>query len=245
MGLRAVTGDLHYQKIGFGTVTLSGADTFSAAQLPKIAEPTFIVKDEINRAFLEVDVEDVLIWDNRKWEARAGGAIDFAVSEDKTQTSNWGVTKDNTSDGSDAPTSDAIAQGTRPGGKGAAVTGAAAGGGDGGPLMNSDDIPTRYVARGEFFAIANEENAVGEINQSFSQDSTYPYEPYQDSESEHSVHYLMTAAHYHAWLDTAGTGITGNLSLGADVRKMAIDLQELMFDRQVILSILDALTRTR
>lgn len=242
MGVRLVEGDEHFGHIGFGTVTLSAADTFSAALMPEIAEPDIIVKTKSTRKLLEVDIDDLLVWDNREWHARAGGGIDFVGAEDKTQTSRWGITKDNTVDANAAPTSDAISQGTRPGGNGAAVTGAAAGGGAGQPIMNVDVQPTRYVVDGEFFAIGNEENAVGEINMGFSQTDSKHNQTYEDTGGNKS-HLLMTAAHYHAWHDTAGTGVAGNVGIGASVRKVSIDIDELLFDRGVLLSLLDALSR--
>ena len=245
MGIRLIGGDEHFGRIGFGTVSQSAADTFSAAQLPAIAEPDLIISNKKSGRVLEIDVEDVLIWDNKQWLYHNGGSPDIVGSEAKTQTSSAGITKDNTVEGSAAPTADSIAQGTFPGGSGAAVTGAAAGGGSGGPLMAGDEQPTRFVDRVEFFAIANEENATGEINQQFSQEAKTENSPYEDGDSGNTAHYLMTAAHYHLWTESAGTGGAQQVGVGALVRRISTDLMELFFDRAVLLSILDALVVSR
>ncbi len=238
LGLRSIEGDEHYGWLGAGTMAISATNVFSAAILPEIIEPDFIVKTGGTKLTLEIDVKDVLVWDAREWQAHTTLAPDIVGGEQTLQQMEGGLTKDNTVNGNDAPTADSVAQGTIPGGNGVAITGASAGGP--GTAMNGDEQPTRFVDRWSYMAMADEEQtAVGQI--------LWQWEPVYTKQNEmydvdgNSVHYLMTAAHYHMWGDSLGMATQLFQSLGFSVRRMSVDLKELMFDRAVILSILDAL----
>jgi len=86
-----------------------------------------------------------------------------------------------------------------------------------------------------------EENAVGEINHEINRHYTKQNTRYEDPETNNDAFHLLTGAHYHLWTDSAGTGAAQTQDFGALVRRVSIDLKELMFDRAVLLSILDAL----
>ena len=116
MGLRMIEGDQHFGWMGLGAVSASAADTFSAAIVDAIVEPDLIISNKATRKVLEIDVEDVLVWDCRRAEVLSTNLPDFVGGEDKLQSDRCGVTKDNTVNGSDAPTADSVAQGTRPAG---------------------------------------------------------------------------------------------------------------------------------
>jgi len=244
LSLRYVSSDDHFGWIGFGAMAASGADTFSATILPAIIEPDLIIKATSGRRVLDIDVEDVIVWDAREWQSRSSNTPDIVGGEDKAQFDLGGITKDNTVEGSGAPTADSAAQGTRPGGNGAAVTGAAAGGP--GTRMNGDEQPTRFVDRWNYFAVTDEEQtAVGQLLHDFTGNLYQKQFPqYRDSDGQ-TAHYLMTAAHYHLWSVSAGTGNVSTIDFGASVRRVAIDFEEVMFDRAVLLSILDALVVSR
>lgn len=241
--VRMIGNDEHYGEIGFGNLTESAANTFSAGRLPAIAEPDLVIKTGTgSRRVLEIDIDDVLVWDNRKWNIRGNYSIDVAGAEGIEQAFRAGITRDNTSDGTDAPTANSIAEGTTPGGRGATVTGSAADPNT--VIMNGTDVP-RYIQHFDFGRFANEENATGEINISGMSNTPMndvSYKPYEVNGV--TCHYLMTAAHYQAWLVGTGLAAAGNLDVGAQVRRMSVDVDELFFDREVLLSILDALVLT-
>lgn len=239
MSLRGLEQDQHYGQIGFGTLTMSAANVFSSAPLPTLAEPTFIVeKSRKKGSLIDVDIKEVFIWDNRKWDVRANVNPAATGNENDALEGIGGITVDNTSDLTAGPTAATSAQGVFPSGNGAAVTGTA---GLGTTVMNGQDKP-RYVAHWDFGTFQNEENAAGEINigsiTRYPQNQV-PMQPYEVDGID--VFYLMTGAHYWAWLDTTNAGNAAVLNLGASVKKMSVDIQELLFDRNTIFSLLDAL----
>lgn len=238
LGIRSIEGDEHYGFIGFGSMTMSAANAFSATILDAIAEPDFIVKADSKTLSLDIQVNDVLVWDVKEWHARTNLQPDIVGGENVIQNAFGGITKDNTINGNDAPISDVIAQGLTPGGSGAAVTGGVTGGP--GTRTVGDEQPTRYVERFEYWSAGGEEQtAVGQVLFDFDNMQIREKSPYRVD--GHDVHYLMTAAHYHQWLDSTLVANAGSQGIGAYVRRMSVDLKELMFDRAVILSILDAL----
>ncbi len=243
MTVRMIGNDEHYGEIGFGSLTQLGADDHSAALLPAIAEPDLVIKaGRGNRRVLEIDIDDVLVWDNREWIVRADYIVPGAGLEGDLLFYRGGITKDNTSDAGDSPTADTIAEGTRPGGVGAAITGQAANPNT--ALMAGDEVMP-FVKQFDFGEFRNEENAAGEINVSGM--TQYPKHNMMQSPYEVNgitVHYLMTAAHYWAWIESLGITSAGSMSVGASVRRMSVDVEELFFDRAVLLSILDALVLT-
>lgn len=241
--VRMIGNDEHYGEIGFGNIIETTVNTFGAAQLPAICEPDLVIKaGRGDRRVLEIDIDDVLVWDNRKWVALSSYSIDVTGADDLEQTLRAGITKDNTSDAGDGPVANTIAEGTRPGGVGAAVAGLAAN--PNAALMAGDEIMP-YVKHFDFGRHANESNAAGVINLnglSNTPINDMNYKPYQVNGV--TCHYLMTAAHYWAWLVGTNLAATASLSVGAEVRRMSIDVEELFFDRAVLLSILDALVLT-
>lgn len=238
MSVRMIGHDMHYGQIGFGNMVQSGANTFSAAELAAICEPDLIIKTGTGkRRVLDIDIDDVLVWDNRRWHLDALITPDSVGSENNTQAAEIGITTDNTSDSSNGPASAVIAQGTRPGGTGTETTGGA----PGTTRMAGDDVPD-YVMSWDFGLFANEENAAGDINIGGlvrRPRENVGYTPYEVDGI--TCHYLMTAAHYWLWFATEGLAAAAACGIGASVRRMSIDLEELMFDREVLLSILDAL----
>lgn len=238
--VRMIGNDEHYGQIGLGSMTMSAANAFSSAPLPGIIEPDLIIKTGTGkRRVLDIDIDDVLVWDCRRWDVRVGTGIDLAGGESTLQQLEGGITKDNTSRTDDGPTADSVAEGTNPSGRGASVTGTA---GLGTTVMNGEDVP-RFEQYWDFGLFGNEENAAGEINNgAFStkpKNSNLNYSPYQVDGI--TVHKLLTAAHYWLWGDSAAMTAAITFHLGADVRRMSINVEELMFDREVLLSILDAL----
>jgi len=241
MSVRMIGNDEHYGKIGFGSIEESAASTFSSAQLPAIAEPDLVIKTGTgSRRVLEIDIDDVLVWDNREWLVHANYAPDLVGGEGVVQKLTGGIVSDNTSAATDNPTADTIAEGTRPGGQAPRVVGAATAT----VLMAGDEVMP-YVERFDFGKFGNEENAAGEVNINSMTDM--PQNDLKNSPYEVdgvTCHYLMTAAHYWAWLAGIALPAASRLNIGADVRRMSIGVEELFFDRAVLLSILDALVLT-
>lgn len=239
MGLRSIEGDEHYGHIGWGAVQNTTVDTFDASIIDAIIEPDFIIKTAAKKLTLDIDVKDVLVWDIRTWEAHINATPAATSNEDARLSADSGITKDNTINGNDAPVADTIDEGTQPGGGGAAVTGTAVGGP--GTRTVGDEQPSRYEHRTSFTHSGSEEQtAVGQIPLTFETFRIFQYQPYRVDGN--AVHHLLTAAHYHMWLATLEMQGTAKIvNYGSDARRMSVDLKELMFDRAVILSILDAL----
>lgn len=240
MTVRLIDQDEHYGHIGFGSMTSSSANAFSSAQLDTIAEPDFIISRSEGQSLLSVEIEDVLVWDNREWVAKLQFTADVAGTEDLTIEANGGITKDNTSGSSNGPTAKTVAEGVFPGGSGTSVAGTAG-------VTNSartvgQETP-EYEAYFEYGFFTNEQqDATGHINNNSLRRVPYnvqKYSPYRVNGI--TCHNLMTAAHYWQWSDS--TTITSTLvqGIGANVRRMSIDLEELLFDRETIFSLLDAL----
>lgn len=239
IGVRMIEGDMHFGYMGLGSMTASAADTFSATIIDGIVEPDLIISNKATKKVLEIDIEDVLVWDARESRWETTNSPDITSGGDILQSDKVGMTKDNTTNGTDAPTAGSQAEGTRPGGNGASVTGAAAGGP--GTRTQGDEQPTRHWESLELFATSNETvDATGQANHTFNRQHRRQYTKYQD-DSGVDAHRLMTAAHYHLWGVSVNTGNISTYNVGIDTRRVSIDLKELMFDRAVLLSILDAL----
>ncbi len=236
MGIKDVGGDEHYGTIGFGGMGLSAADTFSIAQLPVLAEPTLIVDLKTGRK-VNIEVEEILVWDIAEWLAFQVNNPTLAGLENAVLEVNGGITKDNTASSTDFPVADSSVEGTQPGGNGTAqvgnITGTA--------RMIGETAP-RFEARFEWINEANEENAAGEINHSLAKlpKRTIPnYSPY--NQDGVWVYNLMTAAHYWFWANSTNFTGTATFRLGARVKKVAVGVDELLFDREVLFSLVDAL----
>jgi len=243
MTYRLIGHDQHFGRLGLGAMTLSAADAFSSAPISQLIEPDIVIKSSQGRTrVLEIDIDDILVWDNREWTPRMNFVADLTATQNTGVEIFAGITVDNTQAQTAGPTADSIAQGTFPGGPGAAVTGAAT-------ATNTvatvgREVPP-FVEGWDFGMFSTEENATGEINNSnlsqFPKQDTKKM-PYQVDGN--TAHQLLTGAHYWMWADTNDIAAAPTLNLSADVRRTSIDIEELMFDRAVLFSILDALVLT-
>lgn len=243
MTTRSISHDEHFGKIGFGSMAMSAADTFSSIQLDAIMEPDLIIKTNAKRGQLDIAIDEVLVWDVRQWLPHVNVVTDFVGGEDKIQSIEGGIVKDLTINASQGPSTNTRAQGTNPGGQAAAVTGTA--GVQGAARAAGSETP-RWEAGWDFGRFSNEENAAGDIN--IAGFSIYPLNETRQSPYQvdgNTCHLLLTATHYWGWLTSAGIGTALNLGIGADVKRMSVDVEELFFDRAVLLSILDALVISR
>jgi len=237
MTIRDVGGDEHYGTIAWGSMALSAANAFSAAQLPDIAEPTLIV-DLKTKGKVEIQVDNILVWDIANWLLHTGNTPQLAGLEDGRLGNECGVTKDNTLGATDFPAADTIGDGTQPGGNGTIQTGNATG-----TARLIGETAPRFEMRAEFHQSVNEENAAGEINLPFSKNAPkiMPlYTPY--NQDGVWVYNLLTAAHYWFWGQSSDYGTTvATYTFGGRVKKVSIDVDELLFDREVLFSLVDAL----
>ena len=242
LNIRMIGHDEHYGMLGLGSIRASAADVFTSLLIDPRIEPDFIIKprDDTRRRALEIDIDDVLVWDNREWIAYMQNVVDTTGGQDVLQYAEAGIIKDNTSNRSQGPTADTIAGRTRPGGTGAAVVGAATGSGT--ASTNGQDVPP-FEARFDYGGSANEEQtAASQVNRNATRrlpENDTKFDPYVVDGI--TAHHLMTARSYWGWLLTVNQESTIDLDLAMDCRRMSIDIQELMFDRDVFLSILDAL----
>lgn len=226
-----IGGDEHYGTLGFGNALQTTVDVFTVSQFDTTAEPDIIVKAKKGGGIFDIIIEDIMVWDTQYYEAQVSIAPELAGSEDSRQLINGGITKDNTENATDGPTSDIVAQGTFPGGDQAGVlTGVRTGG---------DETP-RYEARFAFLDHTNEQNAAGVITVDHVQMMRHDFNQYTDAGGNTFFH-LMTARHYHMWLDASNTDALGQLSLGGYVRRVSVDLKEVLFDRSSIIGLIEAL----
>jgi len=229
--LKLIQGDEHYGEIGFGGVAETTTAVFAVAQADDLMEPTVRIKDVRGQDLLKFDIEDIICWDARKYNALSTKVPNNVGAEDVRQTIHGGITKDNTKGADDQPTSDSTANGTRPGGKNPEVLTLA--------ITTGEEAP-RFVERFEWFNGVNEENAAGEITYEYNrlierQKQGYPL----DGNWFHSV---LTARHYHLWFKSAAAAAAlGAFQLGAEVRKISVELEEVLFDRAAIISLDDAI----
>jgi len=248
MTYKLIEGDMHYGQIGFGSVSEVTTQVFGVARLPEIAEPTIVIKQASKKklSLIPSDIQDFIVLDNMQWLPYTQNLATFTTLADDQASLVGGITKDNSRDGDQSPTADTVAQGTRPSGDGALTVGGAGGQGVTQAVMLAENIGLRFEARWQFLAFTDEQqDATGQIPvQSFqSLPKVIPeVKPYRVEGFD--AFNLMTAAHYHAWIK--GDNVTGvsQQNIGARVRKCAIDFNEILFDRDILASLLDILTFT-
>lgn len=241
LALRLLSSDLHYATHGFGTMTQSAANAFSSALVTSNIEPDLIVVEgKGNRRLLDLQISDILVWDVREWFPHLTWSPDIASAGDVVQTANAGLTKDNSADAREGPTTFATAQGTKPGGAGAAVTGTAGVQGSA-PTVGDEVMP--FEALWDYGMISNETvDATGQANHGGMKRMPHESCSYQRYEVEgNSAYHLLTAAHYWVWINTEALAAAASIALGGSVRRVSVDLDEVMFDREVVISILTAL----
>jgi len=227
MMARLLVIDEHFGHVDFGFVVEGSADAFASEQITDaIIAPDVVIDDKLFIKDGSLTILDVLVWDIRTWDVFSNYSPDVIGGEGAVQSMDSGIVADNTIEASLAPTSDALAQHTFPGGS----LGTSAG-----------SQNTRFVDRFNFFQHANEENAAGEINMPFSRQVIRHHPGYMVDDV--TWFKLLTAAHYHHWIDSNATGGTQTVYLGANARRVSVDFQEVMFDRKTFLGILDAITQ--
>lgn len=208
-------------EVTFGNLTESSANTFTAAQIPDdIVSPDIIIDKDL---FLGggLNIEQVLAWDVYAWEPFTNARADISAGLNLVQEFNGGITKENTVDSSDGPTADTNPQETRPGAGNAASN-------------------TNYVRRWTWGYGANEsEDATGQINrptpdaQKFEKEQMTILTP-----GPRSYYYPMLAAHYHLWGEGFNLNGASVMQLGVQARRIEVEFEELMFDREAFLGIL-------
>ncbi len=241
--IKLLDQDEHFGQIGFGHMTMSAANAFSSVAMTRDIEPTFIVERSSGAGnnILDINIEDIFVFDLRAWNPRVSLDVDITGGELLSVAVEGGITKDNSIPQDRGPTALNVAGRVFPGGTGTSVIGAATGLGD----LNrtqSDHVP-EFEAYWDFMHGDNEEQtAVGYIEHrgQFTPRNPTNYTPYEASDGV-VVHKLLTAAHYWMWLATQGMDSAGVLSVGGDVRKLSVDLEELLFDRETLVSLLNVL----
>lgn len=230
---KLIDGDEHFGDIGFGGVIQPSPDVFTRARATQLMAPTVRIGDVTdNRNLLSFIIEEIITWDVRHFEMHNSIVPRNAASEGLRQSIAGGITKDNTREVTAFPTADTIAQGTFPGGDQAHVAS--------GAVTVGQEVP-RFEERFQFLQFQNEENATGEINLNGGPELVLQDKVYAGYVVEGNwYHHLLTARNYHMWCTSSQTGNAGGVRLGAEVRKVVVDLKEVLFDRGSLITIEDA-----
>jgi len=223
---RVLPMDLHYGAVGLSDLALSAADTFTAVQISDdIISPDVVIDEDLFTSEGDLDIQEILTWDCARFEWGSVTSPTVVAGQNKVQSSDQGLVLDNRVEAI-LPTNDSSAQQTRASG-------------------NELGTESRFVDRVNHMKFANEENAVGEIDKNMWRPSIVTEWPRSWSggggAQGSNYGYVMTAAHYHHWGD--GSGMTPNVAgfeLGMKARRISIEFLELMFDRQTIIGILNA-----
>jgi len=229
---KLIDGDEFFGDIGFGGVVQSGASgtDFTAVRAPALMSPTVRIGDVTdNRNLLSFIIEEIITWDVRRYDTQCSVFPENVGADDTRQSATAGITKDNTREVTNQPTSDGTPQGTLPGGDQVSVsTGTAVG----------QEVP-RYEERFVYFNFVNEANATGNINISHKEMVKMEYPGYVVDGNW--FHHLLTARNYHLWVASSNAfAAAGQFRLGAEVRKVVVDLKEVLFDRGSLITIEDA-----
>ncbi len=228
---KLIDGDEHFGDIGFGGVIQGSADTFIAGRATALMSPTVRIGNVTdNRNLLSFIIEEIITWDVRHFQMVNTIIPDNVGSEGARQSIKAGITKDNTREVTEQPSADTIAEGTFPTGSNALVSSGTTVG---------QEVP-RYEERFDFLEFSNEENATGEINLNATglQIRDREYAGYVVDGNWY--HHLLTARNYHLWGESKFTDNIGGIGLGAEVRKVVVDLKEVLFDRGSLITIEDA-----
>jgi len=229
---KLIDGDEHFGDIGFGGVLQDGATgtNFTAARASALMSPTVRIADVRDSSnILEFIIDEIITWDVRRYDGQCSVQPDNVGAENVRQAAHVGITKDNTREVTNQPTANNTAQGTLPGGDQTSVTTGTTVG---------QEVP-RYEERFTIFNFANEENAAGEINITHNEMIRQEYAGYVVDGNWY--HHLLTARNYHLWVDSSlALPAAGQFRLGAEVRKVVVDLKEVLFDRGSLITIEDA-----
>lgn len=217
------------QLYGFLDIDLTvegGNDVFNSDQVPDaVIAPDVVIDEDLFSSSGSLNIEQVLCWDIGQLEFFSGLSGDITTGGDILQSISQGLTKDNTVNAGDAPTSDVNAQHTRPGGA-------------------DSDVSSRYVARAQHFDFANEtHDATGQMNVSNLKAHIVQVQPRTLIKGGRDVGTVLTSAHYHHWVDSILTGRTHTMSVGALVRRVDVDFLEIIFDRVTLIGILNAVNQ--
>lgn len=234
--VRLVDQDEEYGSVGLGLFALSATDVFSVASIDDIIEPTIIYDFDFGQRKISVKIEDILVWDVRRWEAEQLNSIAAAGGSDVTRELFAGVAKDNTLDKTGFPTVQ-----PRVGGEGNSVAGLASGTLN---VMNQDTLPIIDAVLPFGTTFQNETiDGTGQLNHHYAKYAEKSYTPYGGGGDGPHRHHMLLHANYYMYANTtAYTSTVASLSLAMDARLMSIDIEELFADRQVILNLADALT---
>ncbi len=212
-------------EISFGNTTETGANTFTRDQVPDdIIAPDIVVDKKIFDGG-GLTIEEVLAWDIYAWEPMTDARPDISAAQDTVQEFNAGLTKDNSVLGDDVPTADSLVQETRPG-------------------SGAGSTNVRYVRRWTWPYGANQEvTAASQVNrmhvpaQKFEMNQMTILPP-----GPRSYYLPLLAAHYHRWAEGFNLNGASTFSLGAVARRIQVEFDELMFDRESLLGILGFVT---
>lgn len=222
--MRALPMDKIPGPVALIVMPLGTTDVFTTEQISDdVASPDVVIDEDLFSTEGNLQIKEVLAWDVTRLQLTQTTEPLIVASENKLQHWFAGLTRDNAVTAV-APTSDAELQHTRPG-------------------ANQSSTRSRFVERWEARLSVEEQanpgNIVSENTDWFRQETTYMRLMHKTNEDVSE--FVMSDAHYHFWGDSSVT--TANImnwSLGMRARRISMDFLELMFDRQTLLGILNA-----
>lgn len=216
---RVLPMDQHYGEISFSSDSTTGA--FATEQIAdEIVSPDVIIDEDLFKENGNLNIETILAWDIGAWMSDTIMPEPVALT-DEISLFVHGVTKDNTVEADAQPTADSAVGGTQ---------------------IGQESVSTRYVRRWVVNGTLNASAAAGERNYTWTPDGQFELQPRTIlGPAGKDYGYIMTAAHYHTWLQSTGMGGTAvTVALGAQARRVEVDFVELLFDRLTLIGILQA-----
>lgn len=232
-----VDQDEEYGTVGLGRIVMAAADTYGVVSIDDIIEPTIIYDIKVSGNKVQTEITNILVWDVREFLPRLGGAEPPVTShEDDVTSAHGGIYSDDSLDKTGYPATQGA---SGPDGAVASTAGLVAG------TLNvtTPSASTGFVTEWEWFrSLTEEQDATGQITFSIDQlpKNRVTFSPYGRNITRHN---MLTRANYYLWMQSTNlSSVVAETRLGMDARLMAIDLEEMLADRGVILNLADALT---
>lgn len=223
--MRALPMDIIPGPVALIIMPLSAADVFTTEQISDdVVAPDVVIDEDLFSSAGNLQIQEILAWDVTRIQLEQSTAPLAVGSENDTTQWQAGIVRDNAVTAV-PPTSNVETQHTRPG-------------------ANDSSASSRFVEKW-YARITNEEQA-SPANVTLGDNGDWHY---QQTVYERLINktnmdvseLVMLDAHYHFWGDSIlQTANVCSWSMGMRARRISADFLELMFDRQTLLGILNA-----